>query len=303
MSRKSQKSQQSQQSHSQHANKMLSAEDIKEYYKEYNQLFTELKNKLVTRVKNKLDDAKNFSTFVISAIVLLKEEAHTLHGPDKKDLAIALVESIVDNMTISDEDKAELKANAFPTLGNTIDLYIAAAKGYLFLQKVQDSVDDGCAKCTAKCSGGKCKGCKKTETKSIRSIRSGEATVEAPQTAEGAVDITALSNIVYDELRGMITNKQVSLGSIINIVTLTMQLIQQFAGVKGGDKKLIVISVINRVVAEFPMSDSDRAAVQAIVATTLDQTIDFVVAVANGEIDLLGIVEDHVSRCKAMCGC
>lgn len=290
-------------SHSQHANKLLNAVSIKEYFQEYNELFTELYNKLVVRVKDKLGDAKNFSDFVIEAIVLLKEEAHTLHGPDKKDLAIDLVESVVDSMTISDEDKAELKAKVFPTLGNTIDLFIAAAKGYMFLQKIDDAVDDACAKCTSKCGGGKCSGCKKADANAKSLSRTGEATLEAPQSAEGGVDVTALSNVVYDELRGMITHKQIGVANIISIVTLAMQLVQQFAGVPGADKKAIVINVINRVVAEIPMSDADKAAVQAIVSTTLDKTIDFVVAVANGEIDLLGIVEDHVARCKAMCGC
>lgn len=293
-------------SHSIHANKLLNAGDIKEYFKEYNELLTELYNKLINRVKDKLGDAKNFSDFVIEAIIILKEEAHTLHGSDKKEIATDLVKSVVEQMEISDEDKTELKEKVYPTLDNTIDLYISAAKGYMFIQKIDDKIDDSCAKCQSKCGGGtklKRRGSHNKKNKSSKIVRSGEAVIEAPHTPEGTVDVTALSNVVYDELRGMITHKQVGIANIISIVTLAMQLVQQFAGVSGSDKKKIVINVINRVVDEIPMSPADKAAVQAIVATTLDKTIDFVVAVASGEIDLLGLVEENVARCKLMCGC
>jgi hypothetical protein len=258
-----------------------------------------LHNKLIARVKDKLNDAKNFSDFVVEAIVLLKEEAHTLHGPDKKEMAIDLVKSVVENMEISDEDKAELKAKVFPTLGNTVDVLIAAAKGYLFLQKVEDAV---CAKCTAKCGGGKCSGCKKADT-NAKSFRSGEATLESPQTAEGVVDVTALSNTVYDELRAMITHKQVTPEGIIGIATLAMQLVQQFAGVSGADKKKIVINVVTKLIDEIPMGDGPKAALKMVLNTTLDKTIDLIIGVASGEIDLIGTVKDGVAQCKTMCGC
>lgn len=282
-------------SHSVHANKLINAHDIKEYFIEYNALFTELYNKLVARVKDKMDDTHNFMTFVIEAIVLLKQEADTLHGYEKKELAIDMVKSIIDGMNISDEEKQELKDKVFPSLGSTIDALIAAAKGYLFLQKVQNNIEQ---KCNTKCFVKS----KKSNTKAnVKSLRSGEATIEAPQSQDGTVDVTKLSNIVYDELRALVINKQITVANIISIVTLAMQLVQQFAGVSGANKKKIVVNVINRIVGEFPMSDADRAAVQAIVATTLDQTIDFIVGVANGDIDLIGMVEDGVARCKTMC--
>lgn len=287
-------------SHSEHANKLAIAHDIQQYCEEYNQLFTELYNRLVANLKDKLDDTKNFTSFIVAAMQLLTSEAVALHGYQKKELVIDLVKGVVDNMTISEEDKTTLKNFVFPTLDNTIDLFVAAAKGYLFFKKVGDKVEEGCNKCFAKCAG-KCSGCKKTEAPKAQ--KAPERNLVVPRTEEGAVDVTGLSNVVYDKLRGLITHKQITIANIVGIVTLAMQLVQQFAGVEGADKKKIVINVITRLVHEFPMSEADKAAVEAIVATTLDKTIDFVVAVANGDIDLLGIVEDHVARCKAMCGC
>lgn len=285
-------------SHSVHANKLALAENIQEYCEEYNELFTELYNKLIARLKDKLGDVNNFVAFVGEAICLLTDEAVAIHGYQKKEMVIDLVKGVVEDMAIPDEDKAALKKFVFPTLDNTIDLFIAVAKGYLYLKKVEDVVEEECAKCTARCAG-RCRGCKKEET----TAKSATRELVAPRNGEGMVDVTELSNIVYDKIRGMITHKTVTIINIIGIVTLTMQLVQQFAGVEGADKKKIVINVINRLVKEIPMSDEDRVAVQAIVATTLDKTIDFVIAVANGEIDLLGMVEDGVARCKTMCGC
>lgn len=287
-----------------HADKLLNAQDIKEYIAEYNQLFIELYNKMVVRVKHKLDDVQHICDFIVEALVLLKENADMLHGPEKKQLAIDLVTSIVDTMTISDEDKAQLKAHVFPTLGYTIDLLIAVAKGYLFLQKVEDKVEEECAKCSAKCGGFKCAGCKKNKSKKhSRGLRDGEPTVEAPQTPDGVTDVTALSNQVYDDLRGMITNKQITAESIIGIVTLAMQLVQQFAGVKGADKKKIVINVVTRLVNEIPLDAGAKAAIQMVLNTTLDKTIDLIIGVANGDIDLVATVQNGVASCKQMCGC
>lgn len=287
-----------------HANKLAIADDIQEYCEEYNELFTELYNKLLARVKDRLDDANHFITFVGEAICLLSEEAVALHGYQKKELVIDLVKGVVNNMTISDEDKDGLRNFVFPTLDNTVDLFIAAAKGYLFFKKVEDAIDNGCTKCTARCGPNRCKGCKKQQsTAKARSKAAVSRDLIVPLDEEGVVDVTALSNVVYDKLRGMITHKTVTVANIIGIVTMVMQLVQQFAGVEGSDKKKIVVNVISRLVKEIPMSPEDKMAVEAIVATTLDKTIDFVMAVANGDIDLLGIVEDHVARCKIMCGC
>jgi hypothetical protein len=201
-------------------------------------------------------------------------------------------------MTISEEDRTQLKASIYPTLGSTIDLFIAVAKGYLFLQKIDDKIDAECAKCHAKCGGSKCGGCQKNK---VITLRSGEALLEAPQTPDGAIDVTFLSNQVYDELRGMITHKQVTPESIIGIVALAMQLVQQFAGVAGADKKKIVMNVITKLINEIPMEDGLRSTLQMILSTTVDKTIDLIIGVASGEIDLIKIVQDGVAKCKLMC--
>lgn len=281
-----------------HANKLLSASDIQEYFQEYNELFTELHGKLVVRLKGKLNDVNNFVDFVGAAMQLLTEEAVSLHGYQKKELVIDLVKKVVESMTVSDEEKETLKKFVLPTLDNTIDLFIAAAKGYFFLKNAEQDIDDACTKCQARCVG-KCSGCRHTQKKERKAIKE-EVIV---RNEDGQVDVAALSNIVYDKLKTMITHKQVSIAGIIGIVTLAMQLVQQFAGVSGKDKKIIVISVITRLFDEIQMSDDDRFALKAIVATTLDHTIDFVIAIASGEIDLMGVVEDTVARCKIMCGC
>jgi hypothetical protein len=284
-----------------HANKLISAEDIQKYCQEYNELFTDLFNKLLVRVKDKTDDVHNFIVFVSEAIKLLSDEAVELHGYQKKEMVIDLVKGVVETMPIDDEDKEKLKCFVFPSLDNTIDLFIAAAKGYLFLQKVEDKIEEGCAKCQARCGGGQCIGCRKASHQEKK--KGVNTSLAAPRDGEGAVLVENLTTVVYDRLRGMITHKQVTVSNIVAIVTLAMQLVQQYVTLTGQQKKYIVIHVINKLVAEIPMSDDDRLAVQALVSTTLDKTIDYVISVATGEVDLLGQIEETVGRCKAMCGC
>lgn len=279
------------------------ARDIQQYVNEYNKLFTELHKKLIKKLNNQLNHANNFVDFISCAIQLLTQESVSLHGFQKKEMVIDLVKGVVETMKISDEDKEILKKCVFPTLDNTVDLFIAAAKGYMFLNETADIVEDGCTKCQAKCNGSKCFGCRHSENKRSKKNRSTSTHKKAPLDMKGNIDITALSDIVYDKVKEMITHKQVTIANVIGIVTLAMQMVQQFAGVSGTDKKKIVISVVHRLLNEIPMDEADKFAIQVLVDVTLDKTIDFVVGIANGDIDLLGVMEETVTRCKIMCGC
>lgn len=285
--------------HNKYIEKIVDAQDIQEYFEQYNELFTELLNKLVAKLKTKTDDACNFVVFVAEAVKIISEEAMMLHGYQKKEMVIDLVKSVVETMDIDEVEKTKLRNFIFPSIDNTIDLFIAAAKGYLFLQKVEQDIDEGCAKCQASCSGGGCGGCKKTKNKAKKPVK----TLHVLRDGEGGVYLEGLVDVVYGKLHTMITNKTITVSNVIAIVTLTMQLVQQYASLTGQEKKYIVIHVVTKLVNEIPMNEDDRFAVQAIVNTTLDKTIDYVVAVANGEIDLLGQIEETVGRCKAMCGC
>ena len=280
-----------------HAQRAITANDIKTYVSQYNALFSDIYNKLLVKLQDRTDNISNFIVFVAESIKIISEEAASLHGYQKKELAIDLVKSVVESMPIDEEDKNVLRNFVYPSLDNTVDLFIAAGKGYLFLKKVEEEIEAECAKCQTKCSNIKCAGCR--HNKAIRR----SILLDVPRTGEGVVYLEQLTDVVYSNLRDMLSKKQVTVNNIIGIVTLAMQLVQQYGTLNGVEKKQVVVNAITRVVDEIPMNESDRIAVKAVVATTLSKTIDYVIAIANGEIDLFGQIEEGVARCKVMCGC
>lgn len=281
-------------------NEQLKIRDIQEFCGTYKELFTKIHNRLLENVKDQLDQIQNYTNFVLITVQLLARERDNLHGFQKKEMVIDIVKGVVDNMTISDQEKQQIRDCIFPTLDNTVDLFIATAKGYLFLNKAKDYMTDSCIKCKKSCKEGGCFGCKrgKRHNKQFQ-----PRVLEPPIDGNGDVDITALSNIVYDQIRGVVTHKKITIANILSIVTLSMQLVQQFALVDGPNKKAIVLNVINRLMDELPVEETDKQAIKILIDTTLNKTIDLIIDIANGKVDLLGSIEDTVARCKLMCGC
>lgn len=275
------------------------AVDIEEYCQKFAEVFEDVYQEVSEFAKDKFDDASNLVDFLVEAMKAVAKHGE-LHGFDKKELVNDVVCKVIDDMTIPFEDKEELRHKVLPHLSGVIEMMIAAAKGHLFLKKVGDKMEDygdDVAYSCKKCCTGCCAGCKpKPQPKSVipRSNVAKDVPIES-----GAVD--DLGVIIYDKLRKMITTKHVTVSNIITVVGIIMQLVQQYPTLLGAQKKQIVKNVIYRVVAEFPMAETDRLALKVFLDGALDRSIDYIIAIANGEIDLIGQVVDAVDKISESC--
>jgi hypothetical protein len=275
------------------------AEDIEEYCQKFAEVFEDVYEEVSEFAKDKFDDASNLVDFLMEAMKAVGKHGE-LHGFDKKELVNDVVHKVIDDMTISFEEKDELRHKVAPHIGNIVEVMVAAAKGQLFLKKVGDKLEDygddvadSCQKCCAGCGSG-CKPKPQPQSVAPRSNVAKDVPIES-----GAVD--DLGVIIYEKLRKMISTKHVTLANIISVVGIIMQLVQQYPTLLGEQKKQIVKNVIYRVIAEFPMTETDRLALKGFLDGTLDKTIDYIIAVANGEIDIIGQVIDAVDKISESC--
>lgn len=269
------------------------AQNIEEYCQKFGEVFQDVYDEVKRAVNDKLHDTSCVVDFLIAAMVAVTKYSE-LHGLDKKELVHDVVYKVVDDMTIDEEEKTQLKNQIAPYLGPTIEILICAAKSRLFLEKFDDvegdaeDVYNGCYKgCLPKA---------KSKAKSVK--RKGKSVpIES-----GAIE--DLGVIIYDKLRGMIANKHIDISNIMTIVAFTMQLVQQYPTLEGIQKKLIVKKVIYRLINEIPLSEGDRAAILILLNGTIDKTIDYIIAIANGEIDLIGQLVEVVGKISTSCaGC
>ncbi len=271
------------------------AQDIEEYCQKFSEVFEDVYEKVSKFAKDKLHDANNIMDFLIEAMKAVSMYSK-LHGFDKKELVNDVIIKVIDDMTISSEEKEELRHKVAPYIGNIVEVLVAAAKGHLFLEKIEDKLEEygndvaeSCNKCIIKC----CITCRhKPKTTHFNVVK--EVPIE-----NGAVE--DLGVIIYDKLCAMISTKQVTLSNIISIVGIVMQLVQQYPALLGEQKKRIVKNIIYRLIGEFPMAEADRLALKGFLDGTLDKSIDYIIKVFNGEIDIVGQVVEYAEKISDSC--
>lgn len=113
----------------------------------------------------------------------------------------------------------------------------------------------------------------------------------------------AVFNAVYDKMKHMIVNKEFNLGNWVNLVTLTMEVVEVVPGLHGIQKRDLVVDLIAKLVTEIPMSETDRALVSGLVKTMLPGIIDAIVQSSLGEIalNIAEKAEEHITKCWAHC--
>jgi hypothetical protein len=283
------------------AARMLNAQDVQQYFHEYNEMFRELYAKLRDAVKEDMNEASSFVTFVKEAMMLVGVDAKELHGVQKKELTIDLVKKLVDDMTVDDDMKQSMKRFIVPMLSDMVDLSVTAYKGYLFLKsEVMAEVSDACAKCQAMCV--KSKKCNHIVAAPKQKAKAKD--VPAPVSADTvSADVMSVSNEVYDKLKSMIHNKAIDMSNIMSIMSMCMQLLRQYSSLQGSDKKAVVMTVMNKLMDKIPMDDAMRATLKGVMDSVLSKGIDFIFALANGQINLKEEITKEVNTCKAMFGC
>lgn len=288
-----------------HPNNRSISQTLHEYNDMFNELYQDAKNKL----KDKMSTVHDFVSIVVQTMVVLCEQ-ESLHGYQKKEMVLDIAAKLIDDAEATEQEKATLRHYVFYTLGNTIDLFIATAKGYLMLRKAKQKVQVESTKCLHRMH---LKTLKKGNKRDVivggggdetTNETTNEMTNDSTNTITmivPPVDLQQLTDTVYDQLKSMIQNKTVNLSNIVNIASMAMQVIQQYTIVTGSQKKQVVMNVIGRLISEIPMAESDRAILQSVVNVTLDKTIDLIIGIANGDINIMKTIDDGVAWCKKTC--
>ena len=249
--------------------------------------FDNLFENLLIKVKDVIGDATNTTTFVIEAMKIVRDNCKDLHGFEKKDLVMDLLYKIVERMPVEEEDRQHLLDNVVPSMENFIEMICNAAKGYLIIkERVEEAAENQRACCTGL----------------FRRLRPSESNKPKGAAATKKIFLRATEedavNMIYDRIRESVVNKHITISNIFIIVSSTMKIVEEFGGFTGAQKKTLVITVIKKVIREIPnITDEDRMAIDLVVDTTVDKAIDYIVAAANGELEILKQVEAIVDKC------
>lgn len=73
------------------------------------------------------------------------------------------------------------------------------------------------------------------------------------------MQVSALVDQLYTDLRKTILDKDVHAQNIISIVMKVMVLVQKVPDISGADKQAVVIQVIKRLVGEIQINEDDRS--------------------------------------------
>jgi len=112
------------------------------------------------------------------------------------------------------------------------------------------------------------------------------------------VDVTAVTNSIYAQIQGMISNRAITQATLIEIAGNCMELVEAAGTMPGATKKQIVLAVMSQLVNSIPVGGavtSDiKASLQGTVANVLPTVIDSIVNAANGNTSLGATVAEDV---------
>lgn len=108
---------------------------------------------------------------------------------------------------------------------------------------------------------------------------------------------------VYAKIKSLISSKQFNAGNWVSLVPMCMEMVETVPHLKGKDKQALVIDLITKLICEIPMSESDRAIVQAVLSTALPTMINIICNSSLGEyaINLAEEVHEQVTGCFKKC--
>lgn len=220
-------------------------------------------------------DAGNIIVFVTLAMEIANQFTE-FQGFEKKELVLELMDRLVDEMPMDEEDRQIIQTHFKVTLERTIDILISAAGGRLELgDEVSQPV--GCFPCFGVRSKKKKRKNKKKNRKVLR------------RQALRTTTVQELVDIIYDQVKKSVSNKKLRPANVIILVTITMQVVEQYPHLQGYEKKEIALNVIERILLEIPMNEEDRVLVQLLFRTTISRTIDYIIFAANGALDMTAI--------------
>ena len=234
--------------------------------------------RVLRRASEKMAEIDNVMHFVIYTMEALEQVE--FHGFFKKQLLVDVMSQVINAMVISHEQKQQLRETLLPALDNIADVIVAAAKGYLALKTTVEKIDE----VNQRCCGGR----------RHRSAPRAEETVN-PE----SIDIDALINKCYDEVKVMIRHRQLTVQNIVTIGSIAMQVVEEYPQLLGYQKKRIVIQIVHRLIDETQASDDTKVLLHTAVDTTVSAAIDFIVSASKGEIPIVNQVVEAFQDCCA----
>jgi hypothetical protein len=264
--------------------------DFDQHLKKYHAIFTEAYDRVMAEVKDEIKDAENFVTFVVRTMQAVKDA--DLHGWQKKEIVRDIVCKVVAAMPIEEEEKAKLRQNAVVAVDNIIDALVFAAKGYMYLRhQVEQDVTDGCVRCQTRCVGC-CRNCRRAQQAKTRA--------GAVAVADEHLNLSGIVDDVYDTVKTIIRQKDITVGNLISIGSVIMQVVEEYPTLVGYQKKQLVLRVAHRLVDDL-VSDETKQMINLAIDTTLDKSIDFIIKASRGEIEIINKIVEAVKTGCAKC--
>jgi hypothetical protein len=96
-------------------------------------------------------------------------------------------------------------------------------------------------------------------------------------------DLASRFNTIYDKLKAIIHEKEVSASNIMSIVASAMRIVDSFGDLSGPQKKEIVIGLIKKIVDDLPLKVGDKDSIQAFIDFTLPTVIDNIISATKGK--------------------
>jgi len=114
---------------------------------------------------------------------------------------------------------------------------------------------------------------------------------------------SAKFNMVYENIKKMIVNKQVDIKTIVILVPTIMVQVARFVNLTGLQKKDLVTQVVAKLVEEYKPKNDTMALVKLFVVKQLPTIIDIIYRAAKSKYVFKKIKESKVWKKIFLCGC
>lgn len=106
---------------------------------------------------------------------------------------------------------------------------------------------------------------------------------------------------IYENLRTLIVDRQITYGNILIITTQCMELVEKHKELSGLEKHKIVIEVVKKLVSETKLSEAEAQNINQIVENLVPVAINLIVAASRGKFALNLIKK--IKKCKLFSCC
>jgi len=103
---------------------------------------------------------------------------------------------------------------------------------------------------------------------------------------------------IYNAVRASIVDKKLTGGRVTIMITTAMTAVERLGNLSGPEKKDLVLHVLDRIVDEIPVDESEKDAIRAALALA-PVVIDSIVSAAKGQLGSIG--KSSHGKCCVIC--